>query len=47
MRIELKMWGKGSPSRLTQTFLQQVNANKEFRPIAEALGQIRYTSCRN
>lgn len=30
------------PSRLTQTFLQQVNANKEFRPIAEALAQIRY-----
>jgi predicted ATPase len=30
------------PSRLTQTYLQQVNANKEFRPIAEALAQIRY-----
>ena len=29
-------------SRLTQTYLQQVNANKDFRPIAEALGQIRY-----
>jgi predicted ATPase len=30
------------PSRLTQTFLQQVNANKEFRPVVEALAQIRY-----
>lgn len=30
------------PSRLTQTYLQQVNANKDFRPIAEALAQIRY-----
>lgn len=30
------------PSRLTQTHLQQVNANKEFRPIADALAQIRY-----
>jgi predicted ATPase len=30
------------PSRLTQTYLQQVNANKEFRPIAEELAQIRY-----
>jgi predicted ATPase len=29
-------------SRLTQTYLQQVNANKDFRPIAEALAQIRY-----
>lgn len=33
---------KLDPSRLTQTYLQQVNANKDFRPIAEALGQIRY-----
>ena len=33
---------EADPSRLTQTYLQQVNANKEFRPIAEALGQIRY-----
>ena len=33
---------KLDPSRLTQTHLQQVNANKDFRPIAEALGQIRY-----
>ncbi|MEZ5293705.1 MAG: AAA family ATPase [Vicinamibacterales bacterium] len=30
------------PSRLTQTHLQQVNANKDFRPIADALAQIRY-----
>jgi predicted ATPase len=30
------------PSRLTQTYLQQVNANKDFRPIAEALARIRY-----
>lgn len=30
------------PSRLTQTYLQQVNANKDFRPVVEALAQIRY-----
>jgi predicted ATPase len=30
------------PSRLTQTYLQQVNANKRFRVVAEALTQIRY-----
>lgn len=30
------------PSRLTQTHLQQVNANKDFRVVAEALAQIRY-----
>lgn len=30
------------PSRMTQTYLQQVNANKEFRVVAEALAQIRY-----
>jgi predicted ATPase len=30
------------PSRLTQTHLQQVNANKQFRLVAEALAQIRY-----
>ncbi len=30
------------PSRMTQTFLQQVSANKEFRPVAEALAEIRY-----
>jgi len=30
------------PNRLTQTHLQQVNANKDFRLVAEALAQIRY-----
>jgi hypothetical protein len=30
------------PSRMTQTYLQQVNANKEFRDVADALAQIRY-----
>ncbi|MFM9088521.1 MAG: hypothetical protein ACKOPT_10325, partial [Cyanobium sp.] len=30
------------PSRLSQTFLEQVSANKEFRVIAETLAQIRY-----
>jgi hypothetical protein len=30
------------PSRLTQTFLQQVNVNKDFRIIAEAFAEIRY-----
>ena len=30
------------PSRLTQTYLQQVSANKEFRSVAEALAEIRY-----
>jgi hypothetical protein len=30
------------PSRLTQTFLQQVNANREFRVLAEALAEVRY-----
>ena len=30
------------PGRLTQTHLQQVNANRDFRPVAEALAQIRY-----
>lgn len=29
-------------SRLTQTFLQQVNANKQFRVVPEAFTQIRY-----
>jgi predicted ATPase len=33
---------ENDPSRLTQTFLQQVNANKEFRPVVEAFAQIRY-----
>lgn len=30
------------PSRLTQTYLQQVNANKDFRIVAEAFAEIRY-----
>lgn len=30
------------PSRLTQTYLQQVNANKSFRLVADAFAQIRY-----
>ena len=30
------------PERLTQTYLQQVNVNKEFRPIADAFASIRY-----
>jgi predicted ATPase len=30
------------PERLTQTYLQQVNVNKEFRPVADAFASIRY-----
>jgi predicted ATPase len=30
------------PERLSQTFLQQVNANKEFRDIATAFASVRY-----
>ena len=30
------------PSRLTQTYLEQVNANKDFREVNEFLSQIRY-----
>ena len=30
------------PGRLSQTFLEQVNANKDFREIATSLAQIRY-----
>lgn len=33
---------KEDPERLTQTYLQQVNVNKGFRPIADVLGSIRY-----
>lgn len=29
------------PERLTQTYLQQVNVNKDFRPVAELFGSIR------
>ena len=32
----------GDPSRLTQTYLEQVNANKAFRDVAEFLADIRY-----
>lgn len=30
------------PERLTQTYLQQVNVNKEFRPVADLFASIRY-----
>lgn len=30
------------PERLTQTYLQQVNVNKEFRPVADAFASVRY-----
>lgn len=30
------------PERLTQTHLQQVNVNKDFRPVADALAEVRY-----
>lgn len=30
------------PNRLTQTHLEQVNANKEFRAVSEFLSQVRY-----
>ena len=30
------------PERMTQTYLEQVNANKEFRQIVDFLGSIRY-----
>ena len=33
---------RADPNRLTQTYLEQVNANKEFREIAEFFAQIRY-----
>jgi hypothetical protein len=33
---------KNDPERLTQTYLQQVNVNKEFRPVADAFASIRY-----
>lgn len=29
-------------NRLTQTYLEQVTANRDFRPIAEALSEVRY-----
>lgn len=33
---------RDDPNRLTQTHLEQVNSNKEFRPVAEFLSQVRY-----
>lgn len=30
------------PERMTQTYLEQVNANREFRAISEFLGSVRY-----
>jgi predicted ATPase len=33
---------KSDPERLTQTYLQQVNVNREFRPVADAFASIRY-----
>lgn len=33
---------KNDPERLTQTYLEQVNANKEFRDLTEFFGSIRY-----
>ncbi|MGV7187865.1 AAA family ATPase [Xanthomonas axonopodis] len=33
---------KNDPERLTQTHLEQVNSNREFREIAEELSQVRY-----
>lgn len=32
----------GDPERLTQTYLQQVNVNRDFRPVADAFASIRY-----
>ena len=33
---------KADPERLTQTYLEQVNVNKEFREVADFLGSVRY-----
>lgn len=33
---------KSDPRRLTQTYLEQVNANKKFRDVTEFLSQVRY-----
>lgn len=33
---------RGDPERLTQTYLQQVNVNKAFRPVVDAFASIRY-----
>ena len=33
---------KSDPERLTQTYLEQVNVNKEFRDVADFFGSVRY-----
>ncbi len=33
---------EADPERLSQTYLQQVNVNKQFRPVADAFASIRY-----
>ncbi len=33
---------RSDPERLTQTYLQQVNVNKAFRPVVDAFASIRY-----
>lgn len=33
---------KADPERLTQTYLQQVNVNKDFRPVVDAFAKVRY-----
>ena len=33
---------RDDPERLTQTYLQQVNVNKEFRPVADLFASVRY-----
>lgn len=33
---------RADPKRLTQTYLQQVNENKEFRPVFDAFASVRY-----
>ena len=33
---------RADPERMTQTFLEQVNANKEFRQISDFLGSTKY-----
>jgi len=33
---------EGDPERLTQTYLQQVNVNKDFRLVADAFAAVRY-----
>ena len=33
---------RGDPERLTQTYLEQVNVNKDFRAVADFFGSVRY-----